>query len=145
VTLNAIAPAFLLFGATQYIAATHLNNTGCAASGLTYCYVGPASLYPGDSVPAKPGEPLVLYAVGFGLPSTALVNGSAVQSGALPANPVCQLGGNPVVVSFAGLAGPGLYQLNISVPASAANGDNLFSCTYGGSATPAGALINVQQ
>jgi hypothetical protein len=28
---------------------------------------------------------------------------------------------------------------------SAANGDNLFSCTYGGSATPAGALITVQQ
>jgi hypothetical protein len=34
---------------------------------------------------------------------------------------------------------------NITVPASAANGDNLFSCTYGGSATPAGALITVQQ
>ena len=146
VNLNAIAPAFLLFGATQYIAATHLNNTGCAASGLVDCYVGPTSLYPGDSVPAKPGEAIVLYAVGFGLPSTALVNGSATQSGALPTNPVCQLGGNPTVVSFAGLgSSPGLYQLNIVVPGSAANGDNLFSCTYGGSSTPAGALITVQQ
>jgi uncharacterized protein (TIGR03437 family) len=145
VNLNAVAPAFLLFGATQYIAATHLNNTGCAASGLVDCYVGPTSLYPGDSIPAKPGEAIVLYAVGFGLPSTALVNGSAIQTGALPTNPVCQMGGNPVTVSFAGLAGAGLYQLNIVVPGSAANGDNLFSCTYGGSATPAGALITVQQ
>jgi uncharacterized protein (TIGR03437 family) len=145
VNLNPIAPAFLLFGATQYIAATHLNNAGCAASGLPDCYVGPTSLYPGDSIPAKPGETIVLYAVGFGQPSTALVNGSAIQSGALPTNPVCLLGPNPAAVGFAGLAGAGLYQLNVTVPAAAANGDNLFSCTYGGSATPAGALITVQQ
>ncbi len=146
VNLNAVAPAFLLFGASQYIAATHLNNSGCAASGLVDCYVGPTSLYPGDSIPAAPGETIVLYAVGFGLPSTALVNGSATQSGALATNPVCQLGGNPAAVGFAGLSSsPGLYQLNVTVPNAAANGDNSFSCTYGGSATPVGALITVQK
>jgi uncharacterized protein (TIGR03437 family) len=144
-SLNSAAPAFLLFGASQYIAATHLNNNGCAASGLVNCYVGPTSLYPGDSLPAAPGETIVLYAVGFGLPSTPLVNGSSTQSGSLAANPVCQLGGNPVMVGFAGLAGPGLYQLNITVPSSAANGDNAFNCTYGGFSTPAGDLITVQK
>lgn len=135
VNLKAAAPAFLLFGATQYIAATH------AAGNL----LGPTTLYPGLSTPARPTETIVLYAVGFGLPSTALVNGSATQSGALPANPVCQLGGNPVTVSFAGLIGPGLYQVNLIVPAAAATGDNPVSCTYGGTATSAGALITVQQ
>jgi uncharacterized protein (TIGR03437 family) len=134
VNLDAIAPAFLLFG-SQYIAATHIN----------YTLVGPTTLYPGSSTPAAPGETIVLYAVGFGLPSTPLVNGSSMQSGALAPTPVCQLGGNPAAVSFAGLNGsPGLYQLNVTVPTTAASGDNPFSCTYRGSSTPAGNLITVQ-
>ena len=135
VNLQSVAPAFLLFGASQYIAATHANGN----------LIGPLTLYPGLSTPAKPSETIVLYAVGFGLPSTALVNGSSMQSGPLPSNPVCKLGGNPAAVSFAGLISPGLYQVNLAVPGAAVNGDNPVSCTYGGSTTSSGALITVQQ
>jgi uncharacterized protein (TIGR03437 family) len=134
VSMQAVAPSFLLFSG-GYIAATH------AAGSL----VGPTNLYPGFSTPAKPGEPIVLYAVGFGLPSTALVNGSATQFGSLPVLPVCQLGGNPAALAFAGLISPGLYQLNLTVPAAAVNGDNPVSCTYNGSTTPAGDLVSVQR
>src|SRR5262249_28883026 len=72
-TLNekAVAPAFFLFGATKYIAATHADNS----------YLGPASLS-GNGVtftPAKPNEVTALYANGFGLPPTALTEGSSSQ------------------------------------------------------------------
>ena len=88
---------------------------------------------------------MILYAVGFGLPAGGIVNGSSTQIGPLPALPVCQIGGQPAAVSFAGLISPGLYQLNITVPPSAANGDDPISCTYSGVTTPAGDLITVQQ
>jgi uncharacterized protein (TIGR03437 family) len=60
-------------------------------------------------------------------------------------NPVCTVGGNPAAIAFAGLSAPGLYQMNLIVPAGAASGDNLVTCTYGGYATPPGDLIAVQQ
>jgi uncharacterized protein (TIGR03437 family) len=133
-TMTAIAPAFLLFNPAGYTAATHANGS----------LLGPTNLYPGLSTPAAPNEVIVAYGVGFGLPTTAIVNGSSTQSGPLPTNPVCQIGGNNAAVSFAGLISPGLYQFNLTVPASANNGDNALRCTYNGSTTPSGALITVQ-
>ncbi|MGD1091114.1 MAG: protease pro-enzyme activation domain-containing protein [Bryobacteraceae bacterium] len=134
VNMQAVEPSFLLFP-KGYIAATHSN----------YSLVGPTSLYPGSSTPAKPGEVIELYAVGLGLPSAPLVNGSAAQSGSLPVLPMCSLGGNSATLAFAGLISPGLYQLNLTIPAAAANGDNLVSCTDDGLTTPAGDLITVQR
>jgi len=133
--MGAIAPAFLLFSAAGYTAATHANGS----------LLGPTSLYPGLSTPAAPNEVIVVYGVGFGLPTTAIVNGSSTQSGTLPSNPVCQIGGSNAAVSFAGLISPGLYQINLTIPSSAQSGDNALSCTYGGSITPSGAVIAVQQ
>jgi uncharacterized protein (TIGR03437 family) len=86
--------------------------------------------------PAKPGEPVAIYAVGLGLPSAPLKGGSASQSGSLPVLPSCQIGGDPAAVSFAALISPGLYQLNLTVPLGATDGDNTIGCTYRGSATP---------
>ena len=133
--MQTVAPSFFLFGATEYIAATHGSGA----------YLGPASLYPGYTTPAQPSEEIVLYAAGFGLPSTPLMNGSSMQAGSLAVNPVCTVGGNAAAIAFAGLSASGLYQLNLIVPAGAANGDNLVSCTYGGSTTPSGDLITVQR
>lgn len=59
--------------------------------------------------------------------------------------PVCTVGGTNATVAFAGLNGPGLYQLNLIIPSGAAAGDNLVSCTYAGSTTPAGDLTSVAQ
>jgi uncharacterized protein (TIGR03437 family) len=132
--MQAAAPSFLLFSTAGYVAATHLNGS----------LIGPTNLYPGYSTPASPGELIVLYTVGFGLPSSTLVNGSSTQVGSLPVLPVCTVGGTPASLSFAGLISPGLYQLNLTVPASAASGDNLIACIYNGFATPAGDLLTVQ-
>ncbi len=133
-TMQSINPAFLQFGTAGYVAGTHADGT----------LLGPATLYPGASTPARPGEPIVAYGVGFGLPTKSLVNGSSSQSGSLPSLPVCQIGGNAAAVAFAGLISPGLYQLNLTVPSSATSGDNPLSCIYNGSSTPSGALIAVQ-
>jgi uncharacterized protein (TIGR03437 family) len=131
-TMQAISPAFLLFSTKGYVVASHAD----------YSLLGPTSLFPG-STPAKAPETVAVYGVGFGLPATAVVNGSSTQSGVL-SNPVtCTLGGVPVAVPFAGLISPGLYQLNIAIPATAPSGDNSIVCTYSGISTLAG-LIAVQ-
>lgn len=135
VNIRPVAPAFALAGATRNIAARHADGS----------LVGPAQLStPGFAFsPAKPGETIMLYGFGFGLPSAALENGSSSQSGALPVLPVIQVGGVQAVVGFAGVVSPGLYQFNVTVPSTASDGDNLLTCTFNGSATLAGALIAV--
>ena len=134
--MRIVAPSLLLFGASKSAVATHANGS----------LLGPTSMsVPGyPFTPAQPGETIVLYAVGFGLPTTALVDGSASQSGALPALPVIQIGGASATVQFAGVISPGLYQFNVVVPPTAAIGDNPLIATYGGFSTPAGAVISVQ-
>ena len=100
---------------------------------------------PGASTPTTPNEVVVLYAVGFGLPSTALTDGSASQSGVLQPLPVCTVGSNPAVVAFAGLIGPGLYQINLTIPAGTPSKDNSIGCTFKGASTPDGDQIAVGQ
>src|ERR1700733_9333275 len=117
VTMQTVVPSFLLFP-NNYVAATHINGS----------LLGLTTLYPGASTPAQPGEEVVIYAVGFGLPSTPLSPGSAAQSGSLPSLPVCTIGSNQVSVAFAGLISPGLYQLNISIPQATSAGDQPISC-----------------
>lgn len=131
--LRAVTPAFLRLGDNAHITATHADGS----------LIGPAAL--GSLfTPAAPGETIVIYSVGFGLPSSALTSGSPAQSGPLPTLPVCQVSGLPAAVAFAGLNGfAGLYQINLMVPSGAPTGDNAISCTYAGAATPAGALLAV--
>ena len=130
---KSVAPSILLFSA-PYVVAVHQD----------YSLLGPASLYPGYTTPAKPNEVVSLYAVGFGLPAGALTNGSSSQAGSLATLPVCTVGNLAAVVSFAGLISPGLYQLNLTIPAGIGDGDQSVSCTYGGSSTPGTDKITVQ-
>ena len=134
--LRPASPSFPLLSGTKYIVATHADNT----------LVGPAALsLPGYPItPAQPNETIVIYAFGFGLPQTALISGSATQSGTLAVIPVCQIGGTTATVSYAGVIGPGLYQLNMVVPNGVASGDNKITCTYDGMSSPFGDLVPIQ-
>jgi uncharacterized protein (TIGR03437 family) len=136
VNLGIIAPSWPRLGASNYIVATHADGS----------LLGPVSMsVPGyPFTPARPGEVIVLYGVGFGLPVTTLVNGSATQTGALPVNPVVLISGVPAEVQFAGVVSPGLYQFNVVVPAGAASGDNQVTAIYGVTTTPAGSMIVIQ-
>ena len=79
VKLTAVAPTLMLFGGGPYIAAVHANGS----------LVGPASMSaPGYAfTPAKPGETILLFGTGFGMPGTTLTDGSMNQSGSLPNPP----------------------------------------------------------
>ncbi len=143
-TAQALSPSFFIFGSGPYIAATHLTNTGCEASGLVYCYVGPTSLYPGASTPAMGGETIVIYANGFGPVTPPVIPGSLTQAGTLPAKPIISIANNPATVTFAGLISPGLYQFNIVIPVGTPPGNDFVSATYNGSTTAFGSQITIQ-
>lgn len=135
-TANAqsLSPSFFVFNGGPYVAATHVNGT----------YLGPATLYPGLTTPAKPGEVVVLYANGFGPTSTPIVSGSINQSGSLSPMPVVKIGGVAATVQFAGLVAPGQYQFNVAVPANLADGDQAIVATYNNQSTQSGTLIAIQ-
>ena len=135
VKAQAISPSFFTMGTTNYVAAEHAN----------FSYLGPASLYPGITTPAKPGELVVLFGNGFGPVTTAITPGSVVQSGTLASSPAIQIGGiTATTIQFAGLIGPGLYQFNVVVPQGVPDGDNSLTALYNGVTAQSGLLISVQ-
>ena len=136
VTEQSFSPVFLVGDAPNgHIAAQHLD----------YSYVGATSRsapgYP--FTPAKPGETVVLYAAGFGQTNPPITDQLA-GSGPLPTLPSVTISGLPATVIYAGLATPGLYQLNVVVPTSAPDGDLALLATYNGVSTQTGVLITVQ-
>jgi uncharacterized protein (TIGR03437 family) len=133
-SLQAGAPGFFQFSGVPYVAATHANGS----------LIGPASLIPGLTTPAKLGEEIVVYGSGFGQTSPAIVNGSEVQQGKLPSSPKFTIGGSTVKVKFAGVISPGLYQFNIVVPENLSVGDHSIEAVYNGFTTQPGALITVK-
>lgn len=128
------APAFFVFNGGPYVAAEHANGK----------YLGPGTLYPGLSTPAKAGETVVLYGNGFGAVNTPIQSGLPVQSGRLPTLPTVQIGGIAAQVNFAGLIGPGEFQFNVVVPAGLASGDQSVTANYNGVSTQPGVLLTVQ-
>ncbi len=133
--LEAMSPAF--FASGSYVAAvrtdgTIINGTGAAASG----YLTAAG--------AKPGDVLELYGTGFGPTTPAVVPGVVFQGAAATNNTVTvTIGGLPAAVSFAGLAGAGLYQINMTVP-NLPNGDYAVAAQVAGLSTQSGVLLKVQ-
>jgi uncharacterized protein (TIGR03437 family) len=136
VNMLSVAPSFLLWDPKGYSLAQHTD----------FSDLGPVGLFPAGplTTPARPQEVVIVYAIGFGLPTASLVDGSSTQSGSLPVLPICQMAGAPAPVTAALLVGPGLYGLGVTVPGGATNGDNVVSCSYQNATTPAGNLITVQ-
>ena len=134
--LQTVSPGFLRFGDGVHVAAEHAD----------YSYLGPASMsVPGYTfTPAAPGETILLFCDGLGLPASPLTAGSAVQIGVLPTPwPIIQIGELSATVKYAALISPGLYQLNVVVPPLAASGDNQVFASSGGFGSPAGAMLPV--
>ena len=101
-----------------------------------------------EASPAKPGESIVIYLAGMGLTQTVVASGAA--SPADPARvanpPSITLDGLAVSYDFAGLT-PGLvgvYQINMTVPAAAKNGNLTLTLQQAGAASNSG-LLPVQK
>jgi uncharacterized protein (TIGR03437 family) len=131
---QALSPSFFVFDGT-HVVATHADGTD----------IGPATLYPGLTTPARPGETIVIYGNGFGQTSQPVVSGSIAQSGTLSPLPVITIGGIQANVRFAGLnLTPGEFQFNVDVPANLADGDQPVTATYNALTTQGGAVLTVQ-
>jgi uncharacterized protein (TIGR03118 family) len=111
VNVNLLAPGFFTLGAftsggNGYIAAEHANGTP----------IGPAAAIK-NATPAEPGETIMLFATGFG-PTLG-------SSEALAVPPTIVIDGITAQVSFAGQVGPGLYQINVTVPSNVTPGQDV--------------------
>ena len=132
-TQSTYAPACFITK-NNYIAALHPNGT----------IVGPTTLYPNNSTPTSAGETISLYMTGLG-PTVAVEDGLVVTANTNTTTaPTVTVNGVAATVTFSGLTGAGLYQVNITVPAGTANGDQPVVVTIGGAKSQANALINVQ-
>jgi uncharacterized protein (TIGR03437 family) len=115
ITVNSVQPGLLAppsfsVNGKQYAVALFADGT----------YVLPTGAISGlASRPAKPGDTIVLYGVGFGPVTPAIPAGELVQqANALASGFQMFFGGIPAVASYAGLAPnyTGLYQFNMVVP-----------------------------
>ena len=132
--MQTVSPSLFMYDATN-VAAQH----------CCYSIVAPAGSYSG-STPARPGEVIILYATGFGPTSPPTPSGQIV-----PSAPVTNLsaisltiGGRPAQVQWAGIAGAGLWQLNVQVPADVPAGNAAVVAQIGGKSTQGGAFIAIQ-
>jgi len=132
-----MSPVFFILDMTGHVAARHLDSS----------LMGPASLFPGLTTPAKAGETVSLYGSGFGKPTdNTVVSGSATQTGSLLLDGQglsCWISGR-AAHTIGALVSPGQYQFNITIPSGVTSGDNPVNCVYGENATFPGALLAVQ-
>ena len=134
-----LAPASFNIDGKQYAAATF-------ADGATF--VLPAGAIPGvASRPAKTGETIIFYGVGFGGVTPNIAAGQIVQQNNSLTLPVqFQIGNAAATATYSGLAqsNVGLYQFNVIVPAILANGAAAVTFTLGGTAGPQELFIATQ-
>jgi uncharacterized protein (TIGR03118 family) len=111
VNVDRLAPAFFTIGTNAtsgnaYVAAEHVAGT----------LIGPATTI-ANATPAEPGENITLFATGFG------PTGGSGE--ALAVTPSILIDGVSANVTFAGLVGPGLYQINVQVPPNVSRGQDV--------------------
>ncbi len=121
------APPSFRIGDQQYVAAL-------LSDGATF--VLPSGAIPEvASRPARPGETIVLYGVGFGPVTPSVDAGEIVRQGNALATPLqIFFGQTPATVAYAGLAPGtvGVYQFNVVVPNVAASHAVPLTFTLGG-------------
>jgi uncharacterized protein (TIGR03437 family) len=82
---------------------------------------------------ASPGDVLELFGTGFGPVANPPVTGSIFTGAFDTVNKVTvTIGGISAPVSYAGLVGAGLYQINVQVPTGLSAGDHVVVATVAG-------------
>jgi uncharacterized protein (TIGR03437 family) len=132
--MSATAPAFFI-SKSNYVAGFKSDNK---------TILGPTTLFSGGaSAPAKPGEIISLYGTGFGPGTTTIPDGVLISTPITVPGVSLTIGGASAPATFGGIVGPGLYQFNVTVPSTLADGDAQVSASVGGATTPAGPLVAV--
>lgn len=143
VNLGTYGPSFSLFN-SKYPAAIVPLVGAAGNSGQGYDNIGPAGGLPFTSRPAKAGETLILFGVGFGPTKTPAPAGQILQGAAESVTyPAITIGGVSAKVLYAGETVEGLYQFNVVVPA-AGSGDKVLQATIAGLTTQANVYLTLQ-
>jgi uncharacterized protein (TIGR03437 family) len=134
-----LAPSNYSAGGTQYLVATFASDGAYVLNTSTGASFGLSSR------PAKPGDVIVAYGIGFGDVTPSILPGVIVgQSNAL-VNPVSvSFGSTMATLNYSGLAGSfvGLYEFYITVP-PLADGDYQINVTQAGTAVPQTMVLTV--
>jgi uncharacterized protein (TIGR03437 family) len=139
----AIAPALLApdsfnVGGKQYVAALYPDGK---------TFVGKTNLIAGVPFrPAKAGDDIVLYGIGFGPVTPANPAGVVTgQQNSLVTKPIIRFGQTQADLVYYGLAPNfvGLYQFNVKVP-SVSSGDQQLTVDMGGVSTNQNLFITIQ-
>jgi uncharacterized protein (TIGR03437 family) len=139
-TASAYGPAFFLWPSNQVVATRQ-----------DYSYAAKAGTFAGaTTVPAKPGDVIILWATGFGPTMPAAPPGVSVPASggySTASAPTVTVNSIPATVYGGALApgSAGLYQIAIQVPTTLADGDWPIQATIGGVASPAGTILSVHQ
>jgi uncharacterized protein (TIGR03437 family) len=133
-----LAPAAFSAGGKQYLAATFTD-------GVTF--VGNTGLIAGVPFrPAKPGDTIIAYGIGFGGVSPAIAPGIIVgQANSIPGLTI-SFGTTPASTTYAGLIGGfiGLYEFYITIP-SVSDGDYQINFSVGGTPVQQTLYLTVHQ
>lgn len=135
VDVQAYMPGFFQFS-QEYVAAVRADGA----------YIAPAGLIDGlTTVPAQPGDQVLLFGTGFGPTSPAAPAGEAFTQALPLASPVTiRIDTAVATVSFAGLTSPGLYQFNVTIP-DLPDGDHAVTATIAGVRTQKIGRIRIQR
>ncbi|HLK50265.1 MAG TPA: IPT/TIG domain-containing protein, partial [Bryobacteraceae bacterium] len=136
-----LAPPNYSSSGTQYVVATFTDGTYVLNTGLGASF-GLASR------PAKPGDTIIFYGVGFGDVNPAILPGVVVGQGNQLANTVAFSFGSTAAgtPAYQGLAGNfvGLYEFYVTVPSGLANGDYQIHVAQNGAELPQKFYLTVQ-
>ncbi len=127
--INPIAPGLFAY---------RLNGTlypAALIAGTSVVVATSGALSGSTSRPAVAGDFVELYGTGMG-PTNPTAPDGVVFTQSYPAANLAAfnvtIGGQPATVTFAGLVGPGLFQLDIQVPTGVAGSDQPVTLTVGG-------------
>jgi uncharacterized protein (TIGR03437 family) len=141
VNMTPLAPALFTYalGGKVYAAALFASD---------YSYVAAAGAIPGVTTrAARPGDYVLLFTSVLGPTKPANTVGRVLDPILYPIADLAQIkvtiGGRPAPVSFAGLTFPGLFQVNIQIPASVPAGDQPVVILVGNQSSPAGVALTI--
>jgi uncharacterized protein (TIGR03437 family) len=136
VNLQRFLPGLSVVGgyvrAIRYPDGAIVNGTGAAETGAT-------------TIAAVSGGTVIsLFGTGFGPTSSNVAVGQIFSGAYQTSNPVTvAIGGQTAQVLWAGLIGPGLYQINVTVPSSLADGEYAVVATVNSVSSQTSALLKV--
>lgn len=126
-------------------------NPVAATDAITGVGIAAANLFAGSGfAPAHPNEYVTIYGTGFGGTSPAVLPGAfPTQLASLTGAVTVTLGGTALPAAnilYAGVTpnSPGLYQLNLLIPAGTPSGNLPLIIQIGSQQSPAGAYLTVQ-